>query len=121
MSSLESDILHLVKQDDVESLVELGLTKEEKLIALKIAVEEGSVRTLKFLVKQVDPRESTVNLLFLASQKRNVVVLKELCSRREWKHQTIESAYAEASRNQFHEIVNTIYSATGYWPTPPQR
>ena len=114
----ENDILSLVKQDDVESLVEYGLTKEEKLNALRLAVEEGSENILKFLVSQVDPRESDVNLLSLAIQKKNAAALKELCTRRKWKHQIIESAYTEAMKIQSHDIIRTIYFETGYWPNP---
>lgn len=114
----DSDFLSIIKEDDVESLVELGLTKEEKLMAIYRAIEEGSLNILKFLLQHVDPRECPFNLLSFASEKKNTIAVKELCSRHAWKREAIEDAYNHALKNQSYDVVNTIYFATGHWSNP---
>lgn len=108
----------LVNNDDVESLVELGLSKEEKLMALQLAVENGSNKIVKFLLRHVDPRESKVNLLLISASKKNGIALKELCAKHAWKKDAINDAYKDAIRSGSFDMINTIYFATGYWSSP---
>jgi len=111
----ENEIMTIVQSDDTESLVEFGLSKEEKLIAIKYAIDFGSTNILKLLLRQVDPRDSKDNLLFIASQKRNSTAVKELCAHHAWNHKAIDDAYKHALKNQSFDIVNTLYFATGHW------
>lgn len=118
--ALEEDFLQpifsLVDNDDIDSIVELGLTKDEKTSLIKRACEMGSLNTLKMLLKQVDPRECEENLLLLAMQKERLNVLKELCSKVTWwEKDKIDSAYTYAKKSQSYSMINFLFYLTGYW------
>jgi len=108
-----------VEADDVESLVELGLSKAEKLEILSMACEKGSVKTVKVLLSQIDLKDVQENLLAIAAENKKNCVIKELCSGIQWKKSAIDTAYKLALNNRFFDVVNNLFFYTGQmWSTP---
>ncbi len=115
---VDKQIRLFVQNDDVESLVELGLTNEEKLLVVTYACKMGSIKTLKVFLKQVNVSDCKENLLVIATEKKNIDTLQELCSCHRWKKDKIETAYACARNNEDYGVLNFIYFLTGYWFNP---
>lgn len=113
----DKDIQAIVDIEDVDNMIEFGLSWEQKEKAIEYAIKENKLKILFALVQDFEPSESKhANFLILACQKQNDdQALRVLCKQKKWYLNAIQLAYEYAWQIKNTGIVNTLYFLTGQW------
>lgn len=112
----DKDICQIVESDDIDNMLEFGLTSEQKQVAIEHAIKRNKLNILSALLEDDFTYPNQEKFLFLAIQKQNKKALQLLCgSQRKWHGDTIKEAYQFAWQKKFWDIIHSLYFLTGQW------